>query len=118
MLQLQQKCRPPTINNLCSSFFALTSKQRCQFQVRCRKETTMFKLQSISAKANFPGTKWPRSATAGPPAEEIDQPPAAVTETGQSQPDGADDKACFQLLYVRGIPDWANRYTSCSCLSL
>ena len=119
MLQLQQKCRPPTINNFCSSFLLLTLKQRCQFQVRCRKETTMFKLQSISAKASFPaGTKRPRSATAGPPAEEIDHPPAAVTETGQSQPDGADDKACFQLLYVRGIPDWANRYTSCSCLSL
>lgn len=72
----------------------------------------MFKLQSISAKANFSaGTKRPRSATAGPPAEEISQAPAAVIDTGQSQPDGADDTACFQLLYVRGIPDWANRYT-------
>lgn len=79
----------------------------------------MFKLQSMHAKANFPaGTKRPHSATAGPPAEEIDQPPAAVIDTGKSQPDGADDKACFQLLYVRGIPDWANRYTGCSCLSL
>ena len=70
----------------------------------------MFKLQSISAEASFPpSTKRPRSETAEPPAEETDQPPAVI-ETGQSQPDGADDKACFQLLYVRGIPDWANRY--------
>ncbi len=111
MLQLQQKYRCPTIKNVCCAFPPLISEQRCEFQVHCRKETTMFKLQSIGAKARFPaGTKRPRSETAEPPAEEIDQPPAAVIATDQSQPDGADDKACFQLLYVRGIPDWANRY--------
>ncbi|KAL0031162.1 hypothetical protein WJX77_006853 [Trebouxia sp. C0004] len=81
-----------------------------RFYVASRMETTMFKLQSVSAKANFPaGTKRPRSATAGPPAKENNQPPTAVVDTGQSQPDGPGDKACFQLLYVREIPDWANR---------
>lgn len=119
MLHLQQKYRPNTIRSFRTAFPLLASKERCQFQVDCRKESTMFKLQSISAEAKFlAGTKRPRSTTAGPPAEETDRTPAAVIDTGQSQPDGSDDKACFQLLYVRGIPDWANRYTSCSCLSL
>lgn len=84
-----------------------------------RKETTMFTLRSTAAKPSWPaGTKRHHSETPALITEGFQNAPAAVSHHDETQSVGPDDKACFQLLHVRGIPDWANRCVGFSTCEL
>lgn len=82
----------------------------------------MFKLQPAAAQTILPaGSKRPYSETATSASKlSVHSATAAavVSQSRRPQAAGQDDNACFQLLHVRGIPDWANRYNCCPTLSL
>lgn len=73
------------------------------FQLQC---LTVQPIQPVGTKRNHPEAASPAQVL----PSHLHASPPALPKAKQPQADDADDKACFQLLHVRGIPGWANRY--------